>query len=129
MLIISHRFFFCPINLPVQEVHGYYESKFAEIGASIKDCMLYAELTSHLEELSKLHDAELRALLDSHFAQMESVATVHVALANARLMSMKEQMKKMAEDEEATTEDLVEFMELNCHQLFPTLPSLPPWPF
>ncbi|XP_040243658.1 uncharacterized protein [Aegilops tauschii subsp. strangulata] len=121
-----------PINLHApfcQEVHGYYESKFAKIGASIQDRMLYAELTSHLEELRKLQDAELRALLDSHFAEMESVATVHVALANARLMSMKEQMKKMAEEGEATTEDLVEFMELNCHQLFPTLPSVPPCPF
>ncbi|KAM3316952.1 hypothetical protein ACQJBY_034862 [Aegilops geniculata] len=121
-----------PINLHApfcQEVHGYYESKFAEIGASIEDCMLYAELTSHLEELRKLQYAELRALLDSHFAEMESVATVHVALANARLMSMKEQMKKMAQEDEATTEDLVEFMELNCHQLFPTLPSVPPCPF
>jgi hypothetical protein len=39
-------------NLPVQEVHGYYESKFAEIRASIEDCTLYAKLTSHLEELS-----------------------------------------------------------------------------
>ena len=91
--------------------------------------MLNAELTSHLEELRKLQDAELRALLDTHFAEMENAATVHVALANARLMFMKEQMKKMAEEDEATTEDLVEFMELNCHQLFPTLPSLPPWPF
>ena len=91
--------------------------------------MLYAELTSHLEELRKLQDAELRALRDSHFAEMESVATVHVALANARLMSLKEQMKNMAEEDEATTEDLVELMELNCHQLFPSLPSLPPCPF
>ncbi|XP_040243660.2 uncharacterized protein [Aegilops tauschii subsp. strangulata] len=115
-----------------QEVHGYYESKFAEIGASIEDCTVYAELTSHLEELSvevKLQDAELRALLDTHFAEMENVATVHVALANARLMSLKEQMKNMAEEDEATTEDLVELMELNCHQLFPSLPSLPPCPF
>ncbi|XBH59246.1 hypothetical protein VPH35_080537 [Triticum aestivum] len=115
-----------------QEVHGYYESKFAEIGASIEDCTVYAELTSHLEELSvevKLQDAELRALLDTHFAEMENAATVHVALANARLMSLKEQMKNMAEEDEATTEDLVELMELNCHQLFPSLPSLPPCPF
>ncbi|XP_040243654.1 uncharacterized protein [Aegilops tauschii subsp. strangulata] len=121
-----------PIDLHApfcQEVHGYYESKFAEIGVSIEYCMRYAELTSHFEELSKLHHAKLRALLDSHFAEMERVATVHVALANARLMSMKEEMKKMAEVDEATTEDLVEFMELNCHQLFHTLPSLPSCPF
>ncbi|XBH97053.1 hypothetical protein VPH35_087340 [Triticum aestivum] len=121
-----------PINLHAPfcpEVHGYYESKFAEIGASIEDRMLNAELTSHLEELRKLQDAELRTLLDSHFAEIESVATVHVALANARLMSMKEQMKKMAEEDEVTMEDLVEFMELNCHQLFPTLPSVPPCTF
>ncbi|XP_044980157.1 uncharacterized protein LOC123447614 [Hordeum vulgare subsp. vulgare] len=124
-----------PIDLHApfcQEVHAYYESKFAEIGASIEDCTVYAKMTSHLEELSvdtDLRDAELRALLDCHFTEMERLMTAHVALANVRLMSMKEQMKKMAEEDKATTEDLVGFMELYCHQLFPTLPSLPPCPF
>lgn len=91
--------------------------------------MLFAKLNSKYDLLSaqvKFWD-ELRALISPEIAEIERAMMEHVVKANGSLLLMKEQMKKMAEEDMATMEHLIGFMEQTCHcpRLFPTLPKLP----
>ena len=112
------------INLPVQEVHEYYEAKLAEFEASREDCMLFAKYHSQYDLLSaqaKFRD-DLRTLISPEIDDVERLMMEHVAKANGSLLLMKEQMKKMAEEDMATTEHLIGFVEQTCHCLASFLP-------
>ncbi|KAM3316951.1 hypothetical protein ACQJBY_034861 [Aegilops geniculata] len=114
-------------NENMKEVHEYYDAKLAEFEASREECMLFAELHSQYDLLSahaKFRD-ELRALVSLEIAEIEGAMMEHVAKANGSLVLMKEQMKKMAEEDKATTEHLIGFMEHTCPRSFRPYPSYP----
>ncbi|XP_044367263.1 E3 ubiquitin-protein ligase RFWD3 [Triticum aestivum] len=113
-----------------QEVHEYYDAKLAEFEASREECNVFAELHSQYDLLSaqaKFRD-ELRALIILEIAEIERAMMEHVAKANGSLLLMKEQMKKMAEEDMATTEHLIGFVEQTCHCLASFLPY-PSYPY
>ncbi|KAF7051551.1 hypothetical protein CFC21_059784 [Triticum aestivum] len=117
-------------NENMKEVHEYYDAKLAEFEASREECNVFAELHSQYDLLSaqaKFRD-ELRALIILEIAEIERAMMEHVAKANGSLLLMKEQMKKMAEEDMATTEHLIGFVEQTCHCLASFLPY-PSYPY
>jgi hypothetical protein len=72
------------------------------------------ELKSRIAEA----DANLRAQVESQFESIQQSCWEEAAVVQAEFLSIKEQMKKMADEQNATPADLLRFMEQNGAELW-----------
>ncbi|KAM3316958.1 hypothetical protein ACQJBY_034867 [Aegilops geniculata] len=118
---------YTPANLgdgcgTIQEVKVYVSKALDDVFEQCK-YKYQSKTTTQLTALQDVVDQIQNVLLTRMISLKEELAT-----ASASLMSMKDGIKKMAEEEGVMPKDLVEFVEKNC----PQLPSLtvpePPTP-
>ena len=110
-MIISHKFIFCSIDLPLQEIQAFYEPIFAAVIREHPDYNVVEEPSSD----STCDD--MKQLFTERVAQIEGIVNEKVTTAKANLMLMKERLKKMAEQEKMLQKDVIDFLEQNCAHL------------
>ncbi|KAK1653980.1 hypothetical protein QYE76_071785 [Lolium multiflorum] len=107
----------------LQELEANYKSIIKEMEGRATSITVsdFNRFGAEMKEAIAKFFAELKGLFSAHFEQainnVNKSWNEKVATANAGMTSMKDQMKKMAEEENATATDLVEFMERNFTQL------------
>jgi DNA anti-recombination protein RmuC len=134
-LITSHNFF--SNNPRLQELKAHYESKIHETNRHWETAMdeymekslstekFRADLIRQCTELKEQISKEIAEFQDKTRVEIESLHGQALQMvdqivrmwnelnttANANLATMKEQMKKMAEEENATATELIDFVE------------------
>lgn len=111
------------------EANNKLERLLVEIRSKVAEehAKLRVELKSRIAEA----DANLRAQVESQFESIqqscwEEAAQDAAAVVQAEFLSIKEQMRKMADEQNATPVDLLRFMEQNGAELWGAIRSRPP---